>query len=789
VGCVKTVAAERSLRYSCPDGYVGDGPVCTKTVIDEEPAEAVRTVSCPAGYSPSLFGCVRTVPAERSLRYSCPDGYAGNGPTCVKTVIDEEPAEAVRTVSCPAGYSPSLFGCVRTVPAERSLRYWCPKGYRGNGPTCIKTTTVTTGAVPSCPSGYSFVWTVCAKHITRNRLKSYSCPAGKRLATFFGTKVCVGRPNSAPAVTYSCPSGFTDVGSSCVKTLTQPATLVCPAGYGLSGATCSKTTTTTTRSTTRVTYSCPSGRLSGTNCVLTASAVTTTEHRCRAGWSLNGSTCTKTTTSTTRSTTTITYSCPSGRLSGTNCIITVPPTTAPPDDTTTTAPPDDTTTTAPPDDTTTTTTAPPDDTTTTAPPDDTTTTTTAPRCADGEHAHNPETGGGVHPAGVLATQAHRDTHGGGSAPTGCHGDHAPLERVHIDGLAGGSRTGPGTMTATFTVTPADASCRALLLGITANRASISSSTGAVRTVTVTAATLGEIRVYVYCTHQRLRRSIEPAVFTVHDPSCSQAITIGAQAVPQTGRWTTACTASQRGNDQTPYYAQRYTFTLDAAATVTVDLESSDTDAYLILLAGHGTGRTVLARNDNAASDTRNARLSADLAAGDYTIEATTSRARTTGNYTLAATAATAPAKSECTTDLGVLRLDPVISRGVWSASSGCVSSRRGSTDSPHYARYYTFTLESYSNVTVDLESSRNTYLYLLSGHGTGGRVRAQDGDADDATPNTHVSLDLSAGAYTIEATTFAPEAEGDFTLIAVDPPLPNPVVGELFSLRYRLVGR
>ena len=137
----------------------------------------------------------------------------------------------------------------------------------------------------------------------------------------------------------------------------------------------------------------------------------------------------------------------------------------------------------------------------------------------------------------------------------------------------------------------------------------------------------------------------------------------------------------------------------------------------------------------------------------------------------------------------MLALEPVISGGVWSASSECVSLRRGSTGSPHYARYYTFTLEQYSNVTVDLESSQNTYLYLLSGHGAGGRVRVQDGDADDTTPNTHVSLDLSQGVYTIEATTFDAEVEGSFTLVAVDPPLPNPVVGEPFSYGFSFVAR
>ena len=364
---------------------------------------------------------------------------------------------------------------------------------------------------------------------------------------------------------------------------------------------------------------------------------------------------------------------------------------------------------------------------------------------------------------------------------------APPERVQIVGFAGGSRTGPGTMTATFTVAPADATCRALLLGRTANRASISPRTGSRRTVTVTAAAIDDINVYVSCAHATLKPSTKRAVFTVR-PACELPITADGNPVP--GTWTTACTSSQRGNAQTPYYAKRYTFTLAAAAAVTVDLSSQQTDAYLILLSGHGADGAVVASNDNAAGDTRDARLSVDLAAGDYTIEATTSRARSTGGFTLTATAAAAPAPAACpTTDLGVLGLDEVISGGVWSASGGCVSSQRGSTGSPHYARYFTFTLKAgYSNVTVDLESSQNTYLYLLSGHGVGGRVLADDGDADDTTPNTQVSVNLSAGKYTIEATTFEPGVEGGFTLIAVDPPADSDVVGEPLSRKFKLVG-
>ena len=239
---------------------------------------------------------------------------------------------------------------------------------------------------------------------------------------------------------------------------------------------------------------------------------------------------------------------------------------------------------------------------------------------------------------MLATQAHRDAHGGGSAPTGCHGDHAPLQRVQIDGYSGGSRTGPGTMTATFTVTPADASCRALLLGRTANRASISPSTGAERTVTVTAVAVGDLKVYVYCTHPRLKRSIEPAVFTVLDPSCSEALAVTAAGVTHRGRWAAGCTSSQRGNAQTPYYARYYTFALGTESDVTVALvPDNDAPAYLDLLPPAGVGV------EAQRAEGLDPRITAvDLPAGDYTIETTHRDPRTAGGFAITVTAVSAP---------------------------------------------------------------------------------------------------------------------------------------------------
>ena len=67
------------------------------------------------------------------------------------------------------------------------------------------------------------------------------------------TKEADGRCHKYVAASKSCPSGYSDNGSTCVKTETANATKGCPSGYTDNGSTCAKT------STTSATASCPSG--------------------------------------------------------------------------------------------------------------------------------------------------------------------------------------------------------------------------------------------------------------------------------------------------------------------------------------------------------------------------------------------------------------------------------------------------------------------------------------------------------------------------------------------------
>ena len=97
----------------------------------------------------------------------------------------------------------------------------------------------------------------------------------------------------------------------------------------------------------------------------------------------------------------------------------------------------------------------------------------------------------------------------------------------------------------------------------------------------------------------------------------------------TGTWNADCLS-----DKTPptakagtRYARFYTFTLDAPATVTVSIASTDVaHTYLYLLEGVGNEGAVVNRGDT--------RISEQLPIGAYTIEATTYNLQTVGNFTL-----------------------------------------------------------------------------------------------------------------------------------------------------------
>ena len=131
---------------------------------------------------------------------------------------------------------------------------------------------------------------------------------------------------------------------------------------------------------------------------------------------------------------------------------------------------------------------------------------------------------------------------------------------------------------------------------------------------------------------------------------------------------------------------------------------------------------------------------------------------------------TTPSLPDCVDSLP----DDMTVTGTWNTDCASnISAPQGSGD--RYARFYAFTLSAESDVTIDLSSTADTYLYLRTGTSTDDSPIHENDDIDSANGNYNSRIEetLAPNTYTIEATTYAAGTTGPFTLgvkIEVRPP-------------------
>ena len=251
-----------------------------------------------------------------------------------------------------------------------------------------------------------------------------------------------------------------------------------------------------------------------------------------------------------------------------------------------------------------------------------------------------------------------------------------------------------------------------------------------------------------------------------DDTCLDALSADGAV---SGEWSSSCESTARDS-----YARYYSFTLTGGSAVTITLESS-TDPYLYLRDGEAKSGTAAYENDDIAAGTdTNSRIQATLGAGTYTIEATTYGAGLTGSFTLTVSGlgggtGTMPGPSDdpC---LDTLSVDGAVNEVIGAWNSDCESTARDS-----YARYYSFTLDEESAVTITLESSTDPYLYLRDGEAKSGTAAYENDDIAAGTDtNSRIQATLGAGTYTIEATTYGAGEMGSFTLGVGTVTMPGP---------------
>ena len=210
------------------------------------------------------------------------------------------------------------------------------------------------------------------------------------------------------------------------------------------------------------------------------------------------------------------------------------------------------------------------------------------------------------------------------------------------------------------------------------------------------------------------------------------------------------------------YARYFSFTVAQASEVTITLES-EVDTYLYLREGQDRSGEPLHENDDLESGDTNSRITTPLAAGTYTVEATTYDPRQTGDFTLSFEGLGTieppppPVFHPCVEGLGTLTGE-VRRSGQWAGD--CPSNNRNGSD----ARFYEFTLAQGGEVQIDLASETDTYLYLMRDFGKDGPVEAENDDVEPGNTNSRITATLAAGTYTIEATTYSVGETGSFTL-------------------------
>ena len=228
--------------------------------------------------------------------------------------------------------------------------------------------------------------------------------------------------------------------------------------------------------------------------------------------------------------------------------------------------------------------------------------------------------------------------------------------------------------------------------------------------------------------------------------CLEIESLGALTVPATKMdvWGDDCDSEARPGS----YARYYSFTLAEAGQVEINLTSS-ADPYLALRQGEGRDGVVVVENDNVGSRNFNSSINRVLAAGAYTVEATTYFAGQTGDFTLSVR----PLQE--TEDMGDLTRSVDRSNSMWT------SDHESTQQMGSYARSYAFTLTAATHVVINLTSPEDPYLFLLD---TNGAVVHENDNVTTRNLNSRIDETIPAGTYTIEATTYFPARAGTFHL-------------------------
>lgn len=256
-----------------------------------------KDTTCEAGYIKRYNQCVKGY-------YSCEEGYTLNEDKCEKVI---ETIDAIPETKCEKGYELEGNLCIKNDTKEAENGYYCQLGYTLNKDRCEREDIRQPVANASCPNGYTFYDNKCISLDYQSATTSYTCPSGYTLAN----GVCTKSENNSSylATRTTCPNGGTLTNNQCHQETDATRSWMwpyysCPSGYEYSyrDNKCHNYYTPTT------TNYCTRGTLNGSTCTVTTTATATVEFSCPSGYDLYGNQCAKTSAQAPN----VTYTCDTG---------------------------------------------------------------------------------------------------------------------------------------------------------------------------------------------------------------------------------------------------------------------------------------------------------------------------------------------------------------------------------------------------------------------------------------------------------------------------------------------
>ena len=292
------------------------GETCSTQTVVTTPAQ-YATNTCVKDDTANEYTCYQYLNTSIETSYAPPQVET----TCTSPAVlqngycvAQTSTPALVVYGCPPGETLAGQSCTSTSSAPAAPVYACPPGFTLNGSACSETSTTPGTASKTCPAvagtennpskvsgyvagtkdghdGYCRYYFIdaagtqtpiekCQTHVTPYLTGGSTLFDGDQITVVTGRSSielsCYVTPEAG------CPTGYTWDGSVCQELVTQIATVTG--------------------------YSCPSGVVTGDQCVVTTSNPADPSFQCPDGTQLSGSSC----VSATQSPPNVSYSCPNG---------------------------------------------------------------------------------------------------------------------------------------------------------------------------------------------------------------------------------------------------------------------------------------------------------------------------------------------------------------------------------------------------------------------------------------------------------------------------------------------